>query len=113
MPKFLGSSIALTFALLIGLSNGVGAKVGANCGGLSSLTCGDGEFCQLPPNTCHLINGTGRCVSVPQVCPMEVFPVCGCDEISYKNDCERMRAKVNKAHNEVCFRNIVPSIKTK
>jgi Kazal-type serine protease inhibitor domain len=113
MPKFLGSSIALTFALLIGLSNSVGAKVGADCGGLSSLTCGDGEFCQLPPDTCYLTNGTGTCVSVPQDCPMVVQPVCGCDGNTFNNDCLRMRAMMNKAHNEACVHNIVPSIKTK
>ena len=31
-----------------------------------------------------------------------IFPVCGCNDVTYGNDCERMMARVSKSHNGKC-----------
>ena len=57
MRKFLGLCAALAFALVIGLSNGASAKVGAKCGGFAGLTCGPHEFCEKPTGQCFFADG--------------------------------------------------------
>ena len=108
MRKILGLCAALAFALVIGLSNSAGAKVGASCGGFVGPFCGDKEFCQLPTGVCSKPNAIGKCVAVPGACPMAkkkanvIFPVCGCNHVTYNNDCERMMARVSKLHKGKC-----------
>jgi Kazal-type serine protease inhibitor domain len=52
----------------------------------SGGSCGGGD--PLPPP--------------PEVCPTVWDPVCGCDGITYGNDCERLRAGVELAHAGAC-----------
>ncbi len=65
-------------------------------------------FCDHKPGTCALIGGTGKCVQTPSFCPMAkshprvILPVCGCNGETYGNDCERIKAKEQKAHNGRC-----------
>jgi hypothetical protein len=109
MRKFLGLCAALAFALVIGLSSGASAKVGAKCGGFPGLKCGLHEFCEKPPGTCGIIDMQGTCVRVPVVCPFAkkeaavILPVCGCNMKTYGNDCLRQHAKVSKAHDGKCY----------
>ena len=44
----------------------------------------------------------GSCVPIPETCPRLFDPVCGCDGITYVNDCERIRAQVQKDHDGPC-----------
>jgi hypothetical protein len=103
MRKFLGLCAALAFALVIGLSNSAGAKVGASCGGfVGPITCSDKEFCQMRTGVCWAPNAIGRCVAVPDKCNKAIFPVCGCNHMTYNNDCERKMARVSKLHDGKC-----------
>jgi hypothetical protein len=61
--------------------------------------CPPAEFCQKPVGQC---DGLGACRPRPEQCPDVVDPVCGCDGVSYTNDCFRMLARVALAHLGPC-----------
>jgi hypothetical protein len=97
---------ALAFTLAIGLSNGAVAKVGASCGGFVGPWCGPNEFCQKPTGVCFKVEALGKCVAKPEVCILHkgvlYIPVCGCDGVTYRNNCERMKAGVSEKHRGKC-----------
>jgi hypothetical protein len=99
---------ALAFALAIVVSSPAGARVGATCGGfiIGSQQCGIGEFCQKPAGACWNFDVAGKCAVQPLRCFLRrgVFyiPECGCDGVTYANDCERRKAGVSMAHVGKC-----------
>jgi hypothetical protein len=60
--------------------------------------CPSGSVCV--PDTCN--NGMGTCVSPQTTCVGNYAPVCGCDGVSYFNDCLRQSAGVQVAAPESC-----------
>jgi hypothetical protein len=72
------------------------------CGGIAGIPCPDGFFCEFPPGTCDIADNQGACVEIPEACPRIFDPVCGCDGVTYSNDCERRRAGAQKAHDGPC-----------
>jgi hypothetical protein len=105
MRKFTGICVALAFALAIALSNGASAKVGDKCGGFAGW-CGANEFCQKPTGACFAPDISGKCAAKPDVCKLRkgVFYIkaCGCDGVTYANNCERMKAGVSLKHLGKC-----------
>ncbi|MFQ5517403.1 MAG: Kazal-type serine protease inhibitor family protein, partial [Acidimicrobiia bacterium] len=71
------------------------------CGGIAGIPCDTGEFCNLPPGRC-CCDFTGTCEPVPGVCPTVWLPVCGCDGVTYGNECEAAAAGVSIDHPGEC-----------
>jgi hypothetical protein len=109
MSRILATAAAIALALAIGLFSTPGsARVGQKCGGFvgNPHQCGGHEFCQQPAGRCVIIDFPGTCVTRPDVCILRrgVFyiPECGCNHVTYRNDCERRRAGVSLLHRGAC-----------
>lgn len=77
-------------------------QCGRICGGIAGLTCEDGEFCKTPPGTCRVAEQFGGCHGIPDGCPDVWEPVCGCDHVTYANECEADAAAVSIARRGEC-----------
>ena len=75
---------------------------GGECGTIVGIPCGAGEFCEMPEDTCGSADLGGTCVAIPEVCTEGYAPVCGCDRVTYANDCQRRGALVAKHHDGAC-----------
>ncbi|MCG5052278.1 MAG: hypothetical protein KA712_04895 [Myxococcales bacterium] len=80
--------------------------VGENeiCGSVSGVfqVCADNLFCEFPNATCPGPKANGRCRRAPSTCLPVDAPVCGCDGMTYGNDCERRRARTSLATPGAC-----------
>lgn len=73
------------------------------CGGFAGVACPAGQICDM---SAHLVCGAdfmGVCV-IPEdrACTAQYDPVCGCNGVTYGNDCEREGAYVAYNHDGPC-----------
>lgn len=84
-------------------SAGSGSGQSQVCGGLLGEGCGDDKFCDFPSNAmCGAGDQTGKCVNKPEACDLVYAPVCGCDDMTYGNECAAHTAGVSVAHSGEC-----------
>jgi hypothetical protein len=72
------------------------------CGGLGGARCDTGQFCDYPDHSCGAADQAGTCVAVPTACDASIAPVCGCNGVTYQNDCLRQAAGVSKIAETDC-----------
>ena len=72
------------------------------CGGFLGIPCPEGELCLLPGGTCGGEDLFGTCTPIPLACPDLWDPVCGCDGLSYANECELWLAGEPLHHLGMC-----------
>lgn len=74
-----------------------------SCGGIAGRPCAGGAFCDFAvENACHGADLMGVCKPVPRMCTMVYDPVCGCNGVTYGNDCARVNAREQLAHRGAC-----------
>jgi hypothetical protein len=73
------------------------------CGGIAGIPCPGGAFCELPAGMCDSADLQGVCEPVPGLCIQIFAPVCGCDGVTYGNDCLRKTQQIAKDHDGACI----------
>lgn len=74
----------------------------SECGTIQGIPCPAGQTCELPAGQCQTADLAGMCVQIPEACTQQYDPVCGCDGVTYGNDCMRLMARVQKNHDGEC-----------
>ena len=67
--------------------------VTVGCGGWLGNTCADNEYCAyVEGELCGATDASSTCKLRPETCTTDENPVCGCDGMTYSNDCEAAAA---------------------
>ena len=101
--RYLGLAALLIAPAMLGARGCHVAVVGSECGGLRGEQCDSGQFCDFAPDAfCGAADQTGTCETIPELCTEQFEPVCGCDGVTYANDCFANAAGVSVASDGEC-----------
>jgi len=73
---------------------------GQNCYG--DEDCADGYACISPTGDCNFITIAGECIEQDGECTGDFNPVCGCDGVTYSNECYAHREGTGIAYGGEC-----------
>ncbi|HEX5714965.1 MAG TPA: Kazal-type serine protease inhibitor family protein [Thermoanaerobaculia bacterium] len=91
--------LGLALVLVAGAAT---AQTGQTCGGIGALKCPAGQGCLFPAGQCNAPDLAGTCIAVPETCPKQGPPICGCNGQTYANECEIAKAGVRPDRNGDC-----------
>lgn len=102
-PRYLLGLAVILVAVSLGCNgSSTFPDLPVECGGFQGLACAADQLCELPVGECNTADLAGICLPRPDVCTADFVPVCGCDGVTYGNDCNRLVAGVQKARDGEC-----------
>jgi hypothetical protein len=97
---FLLGSAIVTFS---SASHASPVDQGQQCGPVDNKVCIYGLWCDFAVASCESANPAGLCTVIPEDCRrIKANPVCGCNGKEYRNDCERLKSRVQKLKDGRC-----------
>lgn len=67
------------------------------------VVCPDGDYCKYPEASCDSAGAVGNCTEIPMFgCEKIYSPVCGCDGVTYDNECFMEAQSMSMMHPGQC-----------